>query len=187
MSLELGGKSAAIVCDDADLDAAVPRLVGGGMHLSARCAAPTPGSSCPGKRYAEAVDAAARRRRPLRRPVRPQDGRGAARGRAPARPGRGFIASALADGARAAAGGAARHLPKGWYVPPTILADVDNGMRVARDEIFEPVLSFIPFDGEDDAVRIANDSRYGLSGGVWSADAAAASPSPGGCAPAPSP
>jgi acyl-CoA reductase-like NAD-dependent aldehyde dehydrogenase len=55
-------------------------------------------------------------------------------------------------------------------VAPTILADVHNDMRVAREEIFGPVLSFIPVDGEDDAVRIANDSRYGLSGGVWTAD-----------------
>ncbi len=62
------------------------------------------------------------------------------------------------------------HLPTGWYVPPTILGDVDNGMRVAREEIFGPVLSFIPYDDEDDAVRIANDSPYGLSGGVWSGD-----------------
>ena len=62
------------------------------------------------------------------------------------------------------------HLPTGWYVPPTILGDVDNGMRVAREEIFGPVLSFIAYDDEDDAVRIANDSPYGLSGGVWSGD-----------------
>jgi acyl-CoA reductase-like NAD-dependent aldehyde dehydrogenase len=55
-------------------------------------------------------------------------------------------------------------------VPPTVLGDVDNGMRVAQEEIFGPVLCVIPHDGEDDAVRIAEDSRYGLSGGVWSAD-----------------
>jgi acyl-CoA reductase-like NAD-dependent aldehyde dehydrogenase len=63
------------------------------------------------------------------------------------------------------------HLPRGWYVPPTILAGVDNGMKVAREEIFGPVLSFIAVDGDDDAVDVANDSRYGLSGGVWTADA----------------
>jgi acyl-CoA reductase-like NAD-dependent aldehyde dehydrogenase len=83
----------------------------------------------------------------------------------------GLIAAARADGARVAVGGERpAHLPTGWYVPPTILADVDNDMQVAREEIFGPVLSFLPVDGEDDAVRVANDSRYGLSGGVWTAD-----------------
>jgi acyl-CoA reductase-like NAD-dependent aldehyde dehydrogenase len=83
----------------------------------------------------------------------------------------GYIASAVADGALVVAGGTRpAHLPRGWYVPPTILADVDNSMRVAQEEIFGPVLCFIPHDGDDDAVRIANDSRYGLSGGVWTAD-----------------
>ena len=62
----------------------------------------------------------------------------------------------------------------GWYVEPTVLAGVDNTMRVAREEIFGPVLCLLPYDDEDDAVRIANDSPYGLSGGVWSADPARA-------------
>jgi acyl-CoA reductase-like NAD-dependent aldehyde dehydrogenase len=59
-------------------------------------------------------------------------------------------------------------------VEPTILADVDNGMRVAREEIFGPVLCFIAYDGDDEAVAIANDSPYGLAGGTWSADPARA-------------
>jgi acyl-CoA reductase-like NAD-dependent aldehyde dehydrogenase len=84
----------------------------------------------------------------------------------------GYIESARREGARVVTGGTRpAHLPRGWYVPPTILADVDNGMTVAREEIFGPVLSFIPFDDEDDAIGIANDSRYGLSGGVWTGDA----------------
>jgi len=83
----------------------------------------------------------------------------------------GYIRTATDDGARIVAGGERpAHLPKGWYVPPTILADVDNTMRVAREEIFGPVLCLIPFEDEDDAVRIANDSQYGLSGGVWTGD-----------------
>jgi aldehyde dehydrogenase (NAD+) len=87
----------------------------------------------------------------------------------------GYIRLAVDAGARVVAGGTRpAHLPKGWYVPPTILGDVDNTMRVAREEIFGPVLCFIPYDDEDDAVRIANDSQYGLSGGVWSADDARA-------------
>jgi aldehyde dehydrogenase (NAD+) len=59
---------------------------------------------------------------------------------------------------------------KGWYVQPTVFADVDNSMRIAREEIFGPVLAVIPFDDLDDAVRIANDSEFGLAGSVWTAD-----------------
>jgi aldehyde dehydrogenase (NAD+) len=85
----------------------------------------------------------------------------------------GYLALAAEAGARVATGGGRpAHLPRGWYVEPTILADVDNSARVAREEIFGPVLCLIPPDGEDDAVAIANDSPYGLSGGVWTADPA---------------
>jgi acyl-CoA reductase-like NAD-dependent aldehyde dehydrogenase len=175
VSLELGGKSAAIVCDDADLDVAVPRLVGGGMHLSGQvCGAHTRILVARG-RYDEAVEAAAAVADaiPYGDPFDPETVVGplvAERQRARVE---GYVASALADGATAVAGGSRpAHLPRGWYVPPTILAGVRNDMRVAREEVFGPVLSFIPFDGEDEAVRIANDSRYGLSGGVWTADPA---------------
>jgi acyl-CoA reductase-like NAD-dependent aldehyde dehydrogenase len=87
----------------------------------------------------------------------------------------GYIALGRQAGARVAAGGGRpAGLPSGWYVEPTILADVDNPMRVAREEIFGPVLCLIPYDGDDEAVRIANDSPYGLSGGVWTGDPARA-------------
>ena len=62
------------------------------------------------------------------------------------------------------------NLEKGYFVRPTVFADVDNPMTLAQEEIFGPVLSIIPFDTEDQAVHIANDSPYGLAGGVWSAD-----------------
>ncbi len=96
----------------------------------------------------------------------------------------GYLALADEAGARVAAGGGRpAHLDKGWYVAPTILADVDNSMRVAREEIFGPVLCLIPYDDEDDAVRIANDSPYGLAGGVWTGDPARGCGWPGACAP----
>ncbi|HEX5945614.1 MAG TPA: aldehyde dehydrogenase [Acidimicrobiales bacterium] len=173
VSLELGGKSAAIVCDDADLAVAIPRIVGGGMHLSGQVCGAHTRILVARSRYDEAVEAAvaAADAIPYGDPFDPKTVVGPLVAERQRDRVEGFIASALADGARAVAGGVRpAHLPRGWYVPPTILAGVDNGMRVAREEIFGPVLSFIPVDSEDDAVRIANDSRYGLSGGVWTAD-----------------
>ena len=82
----------------------------------------------------------------------------------------GYIEKGVAEGATLALGGGRpAHLPKGWYVEPTLFVDVDNSMTIAQEEIFGPVLVVIPFDDDDDAVRIANDSVYGLAGGVYSA------------------
>ncbi|MCB1841584.1 MAG: aldehyde dehydrogenase family protein, partial [Halioglobus sp.] len=86
-----------------------------------------------------------------------------------------YIEKGKAEGARLLMGGGVPEtLRKGFYVEPTIFTDVSNDMTIAREEIFGPVLVIIPFDDDDDAVRIANDSVYGLSGGVWSADEARA-------------
>jgi acyl-CoA reductase-like NAD-dependent aldehyde dehydrogenase len=87
---------------------------------------------------------------------------------------RGYIEAGQLEGATLVVGGT--DLPdgvdRGWYVRPTLFADVDNGMTIAREEIFGPVLSVIPYDGNDvEAVRLADDSEYGLSGSVWTADA----------------
>jgi acyl-CoA reductase-like NAD-dependent aldehyde dehydrogenase len=80
----------------------------------------------------------------------------------------GYIEQGKKEGARLVAGGGRpAHLPKGYFVEPTVFADVDNRMTIAQEEIFGPVLSIIPYDSEDEAVRIANDSPYGLAGGVW--------------------
>jgi acyl-CoA reductase-like NAD-dependent aldehyde dehydrogenase len=173
VSLELGGKSAAIVCDDADLAVAIPRIVGGGMHLSGQVCGAHTRILVSRARYDEAVglagDTAAAV--PYGDPFDPATVVGPLVAERQRDRVEGYIASAIAEGARVVTGGTRpAHLPRGWYVPPTILADVHNGMRVAREEIFGPVLSFIPFDDEDDAIRIANDSRYGLSGGVWTGD-----------------
>jgi aldehyde dehydrogenase (NAD+) len=67
-------------------------------------------------------------------------------------------------------GGRPADLPRGWYVEPTVFADVDNSMKIAQEEIFGPVLSIITYRDEDEAVRIANGTPYGLAGAVWSGD-----------------
>ena len=82
----------------------------------------------------------------------------------------GYLSLAVQEGARVVGGGRPDHLGDGYYVCPALLTGVDNAMRVAQEEIFGPVVALIPYDDETEAVRIANNSIYGLSGSVWSAD-----------------
>ena len=81
----------------------------------------------------------------------------------------GYIQKGIDEGARVVAGGLGKPegLETGYYVKPTVFADVDNSMTIAQEEIFGPVLSIIAYDDDDEAVAIANDSLYGLAGGVW--------------------
>jgi acyl-CoA reductase-like NAD-dependent aldehyde dehydrogenase len=177
VSLELGGKSASIILDDADLSTVIPGVVHGGMHLSGQVCGAHTRVLVARSRYAEALEiaGAAADHEKVGDPHDPTVVVGPLVAERQRTRVEGYVSGAVAEGATVVAGGKRpAHLPKGWYVAPTILGDVHNGMRVAREEIFGPVLSFIPFSDTDDAVRIANDSDYGLSGGVWSADPARA-------------
>jgi aldehyde dehydrogenase (NAD+) len=168
--LELGGKSAAIVLEDADLPLAAMVGMGACFHAGQGCAVQTR-MLLPRSRYAEGVEllrdmfAAV----PYGDPQRPDVIMGpliSAKQRARVL---GYIEKGVAEGATLAVGGGRpAHLPTGWYVEPTLFTDVDSTMTIAREEIFGPVLVVIPYEGEDEAVRIANDSVYGLSGGVYS-------------------
>ncbi|MGV0791450.1 aldehyde dehydrogenase family protein [Mycolicibacterium sp. XJ1819] len=167
--LELGGKNAQIILDDADLSATVPVVAmslcfhaGQGCGMLSRLLVPR-------SRYAEAVDLATAGMQAVGYgdPTNPQFMMGPLISRAHRDRVLGFIDTGVKEGARVATGGGVpERFERGFFVEPTVLADVDNTMTVAREEIFGPVLVVIPFDDEDDAVRLANDSPYGLTCGV---------------------
>ncbi|MEZ0050064.1 aldehyde dehydrogenase (NAD+) [Mycobacterium sp. MAA66] len=174
VTLELGGKSAAVILEDADLDSTIKGLLnasfvnnGQTCHLSSRILAPR-------SRYGELVDALAALATGLKvgDPLDKSTEVGplvSARQRDRVL---GYIEAGKAEGARLVAGGGIpADQPDGWFVAPTVFADVDNATRIAQEEIFGPVLAVIPYDTEQQAIDIANDSEYGLGGTVWSADA----------------
>jgi betaine-aldehyde dehydrogenase len=173
-TLELGGKSAAIVLDDADLPAIVDDLLlGGAFPNNGQACAATTRLLAPRERYDEVVDALVERARTLRTgdPLDP----GTEMGPLVTKRQQGrvldYIAKGQEEGAKVAIGGGVpTDQPKGWFVEPTIFVNVDNRMTIAQEEIFGPVLCVIPYEDTDDAVRIANESNYGLSGSVWTQD-----------------
>ena len=174
-TLELGGKSAAIVLDDANLDeATMGDLVMSGLMNNGQVCGAQSRILVSRKRYDEVTEAlgaavgALKVGDPLDDSV--QVGPLVAerqRDRV-----EGFLEAGKSAGARAVVGGGRpADLDTGWYVEPTVFADVSNDMKIAREEIFGPVLSVVPYDDEAQAVAIANDSDYGLCGSVWTADA----------------
>jgi len=171
--LELGGKSAFVVLDDADLAGACSvSAFTASMHAGQGCAITTR-LVVPRARYDEAVEAAAATMAGIK-PGDPQDP-GTVCGPLISERQRervqGYLDSAIAEGGRfACGGGRPADRDKGFFIEPTVIAGLDNNAKVAREEIFGPVLTVIAHDGDDDAVRIANDSTYGLSGTVYSSD-----------------
>src|SRR3984957_4267277 len=178
VSLELGGKSANILLDDADLAAAVPAGVFACYMNSGQTCSALTRMLVPRDKMAEVETLAA----------------GAVAGFAPGDPFeagkllgplvssvqrervRGYINKGIEEGAKLVIGGAAapEGLEKGFFVQPTVFSDVTPEMTIAREEIFGPVLVLMPYDTEEEAIEIANGTPYGLSGAVWSGDAARA-------------
>ncbi len=173
VTLELGGKSAAIILDDADLDATMRglksvSLINNGQtcFLGSRILAPR-------SRYGEVVDALAALVNGLTvgDPLDMDTDIGPVVSARQRERVLGYIADGKSSGATLIAGGdIPRNQPRGWFVEPTVFADVDNSSRIAQEEIFGPVLAVIPYDTDEQAIAIANDSEFGLAGTVWSAD-----------------
>ncbi|WP_406430444.1 aldehyde dehydrogenase [Streptomyces sp. NBC_01589] len=176
VSLELGGKSAAVILSDADVEKAVAGLKFGSLLNNGESCIAQTRILAPRSRYEEVVTALKELVESLKvgDPNDPDTFIGPMIRPDQQERVRNYIQLGIEEGARLVTGGPQipEGLEKGNYVTPTVFADVDNSMRIAQEEIFGPVLVVIAYDDEDDAVRIANDSEYGLSGGVWSADEA---------------
>jgi aldehyde dehydrogenase (NAD+) len=170
--LELGGKSVNLVLDDADLAETLPGAAGMCMHAGQGCAMPTR-LLVPRARYDEAIDivATAFGGVPYGDPTDASHLMGPLVSKRQQERVLGYIEKGKQEGARVVTGGGVpAHLDRGYYVEPTLFADVDNSMTIAQEEIFGPVLCVIGYEDDDDAVRIANDSTYGLSGSITSGD-----------------
>ena len=173
VTLELGGKSAAIVLDDADFSNATEALFAATLANNGQTCNIGTRVLAPRSHYDEVLEvfsglAGALQVGDSLDPATQIGPLASARQRERVE---GYIEKGRAEGARVVAGGGRpAELDRGWFVEPTIFADVDNSHTIAREEIFGPVLAVIPYEGVDQAVAIANDSEFGLGGSVWTAD-----------------
>jgi aldehyde dehydrogenase (NAD+) len=172
-TLELGGKSAAIILEDVDLAAAIPMLVFSGVMNTGQGCVNQTRILAPRSRYDEIVEAVSNfvKVLPVGLPSDPATQIGPLISEKQRQRVEGYIKKGIEEGARLVCGGGRPEgLDSGYFVEPTVFADVDNEMTIAQEEIFGPVLSIIRYDTEEDAIRIANDSVYGLAGSVWTTD-----------------
>jgi len=172
VTLELGGKSAAVVLEDADIPAVVRALIPMIMMVNGQACIAQSRVLVPRERAAEMTDAlsAAFAGLAVGDPFDPATDIGPLVSEAQRQRVEGYLDIGRAEGARVIGGARPAGLEDGFFVSPAVLAGVDNGMRVAQEEIFGPVVAVIPYGSPDEAVTIANDTHYGLSGSVWSAD-----------------
>ncbi len=174
VSLELGGKSAAIVLDDADPAAVATGIRSASLSNSGQICNALTRILVPARRSDEFVDALATEMESIQvgDPTDQATQMGPLVAQRQQSRVREYIEAGRREGARLITGGAEMPagIERGWYVQPTLFADADNAMRIAREEIFGPVLTVIPYRDENDAVDIANDSDYGLAGSVFTAD-----------------
>ncbi len=174
VALELGGKSANIILDDADFEKAVSRGVKGVMNNSGQSCNALTRMLVPANKSEEVIEIARRTAASVIAgdPMDTTTVIGPVVSMAQWNKIQGLIAQGIDEGAELVCGGLGKPpgLDKGYFVKPTVFAGVTNDMTIAREEVFGPVLSIITYQNEDEAIAIANDSPYGLSGGVWSAD-----------------
>ena len=178
VALELGGKSASVILEDADLAAAVKGTVNGCYLNSGQTCTALTRMLVPQSKYEEAAKLAVEAAKgfTLGDPMQETTRLGPLSSAMQRDRVREYIKKGQAEGAELLAGGADQpeNVPGGYFVKPTVFGKVKNSMTIAQEEIFGPVLSIIPYKDEEEAVRIANDSPYGLAGAVWSGDEARA-------------
>jgi acyl-CoA reductase-like NAD-dependent aldehyde dehydrogenase len=171
VSLELGGKSANIICEDADLQAAVPTGVFACYLNSGQTCSALTRMLVPRSKLAEAEKLAAETAETFTtgNPFEETSRLGPLVSEVQRDRVRSYITKGIEEGAKLVTGGPEQPdgLDKGFYIRPTVFSNVTNDMTIAREEIFGPVLSIIPYDTEEEAIQIANDTPYGLAGGVW--------------------
>jgi aldehyde dehydrogenase (NAD+) len=173
MTLELGGKSAAVILDDADIAGAAKTLARSECVMTGQVCSSLTRIVVTRARHDEMVDALAESFRKIRvgDPFDEQTQMGPLAVRRQRDRVEGYIAKGVEEGATLAAGGKRpEHLERGWFIEPTVFGNVDSASTIAQEEIFGPVLSVIPAADEEDAVRIANDTIYGLNSAVFTPD-----------------